>query len=246
MPADQQERILDDSYKSVFILNETQLKAHVCAKTSEDNPTKPLAHVRIRREGDNIITESSNNKVVLSVVESLNTYNLGRFPLDVNPSETVKTILKDGQAHFLPSSLMVDIAKSIPKREKCRKQTWQQTAVVSVTDTEISVGTADKQGEPTLQTHEKPDVPVFAPIEKVPEQLAKLGAVSASAHISFDHLKQLVDALEHTATQLLKLEMWKANDPISLKAVDPRGNPPGGRQVSAVLLPQRQRKDIKP
>ena len=62
MPAELDERIIDDTYKAVFPLGKEQVASHVCSESKIK-----MAHMRVRLDDKNVVTESTDGKVMIQV-----------------------------------------------------------------------------------------------------------------------------------------------------------------------------------
>jgi hypothetical protein len=231
MPAEFDERIVDDSYNAVFPLRKEQVTSHLCSTSK-----KKLSNMRVRLEDDTIITESTDGKAMIQVKERATVLNIAHFPFDVNPSEAPKNVLAEPK--LIPGSLLDDIAKGFPKRKNFQKHQWQKAAVFSFQkdSDDIEVGRADKQGRPTLDKVPAAGEIVFPPVDDVLKAIDD-SAAAATVRLEIGLLKKLIEAMENAGTEYVKLMLWGgAKDPAKFVAVNKWGAN-SSREVVALIMP---------
>ena len=208
MSATADERIVDNSYNSVFVLGKAQITSHVCYNEEEEEKKadsvgrKAMKNMRVRTEDDRIVTESTNGKILLQVKERSGQHNIEHFPFDVNPSESPKTIMPGAQ--YIPGDVLDELARSFPKRKNFNKQGWQRCGVFSFTEGEFEVGRSDKQGRATVDTWELPQATAaFPPVEDI---WPKDDAVST---IRFDLpvLMKALKAMESAGAECIEMHL---------------------------------------
>lgn len=233
MSATADERIIDESYKAVFVLGKEQVAAHVCYDGEQANSIgrQAMRNMRVRTEGGKIITESTDGKLLLQVKERADQHNLETFPFDVNPSESPKTVLDSAQ--YIPSDVLDELLKSFPKRKNFNKAHWQRSAVFSFTDSELEIGRSDKQGRATVDTWDLPKAAkAFPPIEKVwPED-------DPVSTIRFDLpvLQRALKAMQAAGAECIEFQVWGSKRAAKAFSVTQYGKPTD-REINALIMP---------
>ncbi len=240
MAATTDERIIDESYKAVFVLGKEQIAAHVCYDEEEDDKTKlsigrqAMRNMRIRVEDDRIITESTNGKMLLQVKERIGQHNLEHFPFDVNPSESPKTVMQGPQ--YIPGDVLNELTKGFPRRKNFNKANWQRAAVFSFTEDELEIGHSDKQGRATVDTWDLPKaVNAFPPIENV---WPKGDAVS-TARFDLAVLKRALEAMEAAGAVCIDLSIWDKKQAAKLSSITQYGKVTD-REINALVMPMSE------
>jgi hypothetical protein len=236
MAATTDERIIDESYKAVFILGKEQIAAHVChdEEKTDGIGRQAMRNMRVRAEDDRIITESTNGIVLLQVKERAGQQNLEHFPFDVNPSESPKTILPDAQ--FIPGDVLDELTKGFPKRKNFNKAGWQRAAVFSFTEGEFEVGHADKQGRATVDSWELPKaVNAFPPIEKVWPKDDPTIAIRFDLHV----LQRALKAMKAAGAECIELAVWDKKQAAKLTSITQYGKVTD-REIDALVMPMKE------
>jgi hypothetical protein len=230
MPAEFDERIIDENYNAVFTLCKEQIASHVCSEAQ-----KKLSSMRVRLEDDKVICESTDGKALIQVKEPSNTRSIGTFPFDVNPSEADNYILSEPR--LIPGETLDSIAKGFPKRKNFQKLQWQKTAVFSYQkdSKEFEVGRSDKQGRATIDKFQVAETNAFPPVKDVLESLDPKASL-VDIRLDLGLLKKVVGAMENAGTEYVKLSLWGSSKAMKLESVDKWGSITS-REVTALLMP---------
>jgi len=229
MPATQDERIVDESYEAVFILGKEQIASHVC---SQDSNKPGMKNMRVRLEDGKIITESTDGKILIKVVEAENRWPITSYPFDVNPSESPKTVLKEPK--LVPGELLDELNSGFPLRRNYQKELWQRSAVFSFQDDKIEVGRSDKQGRPTVDSYDAASSTAFPPVDSIYEKLTKDETLSIS--FSLPLLKRIIEAMEAANTEFVRAKLWDSKSAMLLESVTKYGAKTE-REISALIMP---------
>jgi hypothetical protein len=237
-----QERVVDDSYIAVFPISRQQLATH-CADTNNEAESENygLDNIRVSKEGDNIVVESTSGTVVLKVEE--NGERLKNLPFSVNPSETDQVLLKNPV--YIPGKVAEKLLKSLPQRKGASAEPWQREVVFSyASDNTIEVGYADKQGNAVLERVDSigDTAKQFPPIEQAWPPIAPTLRVG----FKVDILRKMVEILETAEIETVALEFFeRTNGEINYDAgramkfygVEPRPGKTLPRTVTGLLMP---------
>jgi len=236
VPATKEERIVDETYKAVFILGREQIAAHVCLDSETQRAAhKSMTNMRVSKDDTHVITESTNARVLLRVKEPINRFDIEQYPLDINPSERTDTLLDTPQ--FIPGETLDELKKQLPMRRNFQKAVWQRSAVFSVKeDGSYEVGRSDKQGKATVDEQEAPKhTATFPPVDKV----WKEGDPDYKNMFTVENLKKVVSAMEEAGAELILFKCWQ--DPIvaaNFQSVDRYANPTK-REIDALIMPMQ-------
>jgi len=229
--ATQDERILDENYEAVYVLNRAQIESHLC---SSDQARKALTNMRVYKDDQGyIVTESTNGSRLIQIKEKAND-DIQHYPLDVNPAETNKVILGDrDEAQFIPGEVLDEIVRGFPRRKNFMAQPWQRNVVVSVNDDKLEVGRSDKQGKPVVDKFDKSQWTAFPPVEQVWPQ----GKPDASNTYLIENLKAVIEALEKAGATVVEFNLWgDKTKPLQFISVDKYGHKTE-RQVEGLVMP---------
>lgn len=229
--ATEEERIVDENYKSVFVLNRAQVESHLCSTEPE---RKGMTNMRVRKDdtGNYIVTESTDGKCLIQVMEKLDKSNIEHYPLDVNPSETTKVLLEEAQ--YIPVEVLETIAKGFPKRKNFCAQPWQRTVVVSVNDLskEIEVGRSSKQGKPQVDSFAQSEWTAYPPVDQVWPK----GDPAVSATFNVKLLKRVLEAVERAGGELVTVKQWDDKTALQIESVNKYGHTTE-RDIKALIMP---------
>ncbi len=230
--ATKDERIVDERYEAVFILNRAQIESHIC---SDDPARKGMTTMRVRLNDakDSIITESTDGYSLVQVTEKLTEHNIEHYPLDVNPSETPTTKL-DG-AYLIPQEVLEDLRKGFPRRKNYCAQPWQRSVVVSIGDGNIECGRSDKQGKPQVDTFPQSQYTAFAPVEKVWPELHH-GEPKHKATYSIAALIKTLSAIERAGGERVTISLWDDKTSLQMTSVNQYGHATQ-RDIRALVMP---------
>lgn len=229
--ATQEERILDDSYDAVFVLNRHQIESHLC---STEEQRKSLTTMRVYKDdNDYIVTESTNGSRLIQIKEKASS-EIQHYPLDVNPSETKEVILGDAEnAQYIPGEVLDELIKGFPRRKNFCAQPWQRNVVVSVSDDGLEIGRSDKQGKPSVDTFDKSKWSSFPPVEQVWPQ----GDPDAQNCYLLENLKACIESLEKAGATVVEFSLWSdKTKPLRFVSVDKYGHKTE-REIQGLVMP---------